>query len=64
MVTILEYHLQSAEYMRNAVLQCRRAGMRQDEWSYYLSEMMRHSQAAIDKVVGRSRILRDTKDWL
>lgn len=60
---LYKYHIKSAEGMRNAILQCRRHGLARVEWEYYLSQMMYHAQAAIDRKLGRSRILRDAKDW-
>jgi hypothetical protein len=63
MEDMVEYNLLNAESMRDAIMQCKRAGMAENEYAYYLSEMMRRSQSAIDKVVGRSRILRDVKEW-
>jgi len=64
MEDMVEYNLLNAESMRNAIMQCKRAGMAEEEYAYYLSEMMRRSQAAIDRKLGRSRILKDPKDWL
>jgi len=61
-LTMDEYMLECAEGMRDAVMQCKRAGYRTEEYAYYVYMMMHYSQADIDRKLGRSRIL--DKDWL
>jgi hypothetical protein len=60
---MIEEMLAGAEGMRNTILVCKRAGLHRKEWKYYLCRMMDYTESALNRTLGKSRILRDVKEW-